>query len=102
MAEFRLNEQMKVKNLQNAFKKKYGATLRVYKGMHFADPQALLKELSDTAHPSGYLSVGSKITVEEFEKKFFEAFGVKVQVAKPDNSDLAKNNMTIHAVGHLK
>ena len=102
MAEFRLNDQMKVKNLQASFKKKYGATLRVYKGMHFADPKSFLKDLSDTAHPTGYLSVNSKITVEEFEKKFFDAFGVKVQVAKPDNSDLAENNMTVHAVGRIK
>ena len=101
MAEFRLNEQMKVKNLQSSFKKKYGATLRVYKGMHFADPQTLLKDLSDTAHPNGYLRVGSTIVVEEFEKKVFNAFGIKVQVATPNNSDLAKNDMKVHSVGRM-
>lgn len=70
--------------------------------MHFADPKLYLKDLSDTAHPNGYLSVNSNVTVEEFEKKFFDTFGVKVQVAKADNSDLAKNNMRVHAVGRIK
>ena len=99
MAVFVLNEQMKVKTLQRQFKKKYGASLRVYKGMHFADESSLLKDLSETAHPTGRLEVNSKIIVSEFEKKFMDAFGIKVQVANPSNTSLAKNDITVHRAG---
>jgi len=90
MAVFNLNESMKVKTLQAQFKKKYGATLRVYKGMHFADTKTMLKDLGETAHPTGRFEVGSDIKVAEFEQAFFNAYGVKVQVATPDNSALSK------------
>jgi len=97
MAELRVSQSMRVKTLQNEFKHRFGATLRVYKGQHFADKETRLGDLSEAA--SGTFICKRGLIVEDFEKAFFEKFGVKVQVATPDNSALSKNDATLVAAG---
>lgn len=43
--------------------------------------------------------MGSNLRVGNFEKKMEEVFGIYVQVATPDDSKLAKNDLTLAAVG---
>lgn len=97
MAEINVMRSMRVLTLQKAFKRRFGATLRVYKGQHFADENVQLGELSENA--TGTLICKRGLVVEDFEKAFHEKFGVKVQVATPDNSALAKNTATLVAAG---
>lgn len=97
MAELNVTKQMRVETLQKAFNRRFGATLRVYKGQHFADKDVQLGELSENA--SGTIICKRGLIVEDFEKAFFSKFGVKVQVATPDNSGLSKNNITLVAAG---
>lgn len=43
--------------------------------------------------------MGSNLRVGNFEKKMEEVFGIYVQVATPDDSKLAKNDITLAAAG---
>lgn len=89
----------KVKTLQANFKKAFGPTLRVYKGQHFADENATLGELNKDGMKSGYVKINGNSIVEEFEKRFKEVTGITVQIATPDNSGLAKNNISLLEAG---
>ena len=89
----------KVKTLQANFKKAFGPTLRVYKGQHFADENAELGELVKDGMKDGYVKINGDSIVEEFEKRFKEITGITVQVATPDNSGLAKNNISLLEAG---
>ena len=99
MADLTLYGEMKVKTLQKQFNKLTGAFLRVYKGVHFADSNAELISLSKEANPQGTLIFKTSYTVQYFEKMFKDKFGITVQVAKPDNSDLAKNDASLKVAG---
>lgn len=89
----------KVKTLQAKFKRAFGPTLRVYKGQHFADEEATLGELNKEGMKSGYVMVNGNSIVESFEKEFLELTGIKVQIATPDNSGLAKNDASLIEAG---
>lgn len=97
MAELNVCQAMRVETLQKSFKNRFGASLRVYKGQHFADKDIQLGELSGKAR--GTIICKRGLVVEDFEKAFFEKFGIKVQVANPDNSALSKNTATLVAAG---
>ncbi|MCQ2229375.1 MAG: hypothetical protein MJZ13_06475 [Bacteroidales bacterium] len=99
MAELSISPAMQVAKLQKDFKRAYGASLRVYKGQHFADKTMRLCELSESA--KGTMICKRGLTVEAFEKAFVEKFGVKVQVATPDNSALSKNTDSLVAAGKV-
>lgn len=99
MAGLSISPKMQVATLQKRFKSVFGATLRVYKGQHFADKKTHLSELSD--HAKGTMICKRGLTVESFEKAFVEKYGVKVQVATPDNSALSKNTDTLVAAGKV-
>lgn len=103
MAEISINSnRLKVYALKADFKKKFGATLRVYKGKQFAPNNAELVSLSENDCIVGTLVVNTSTTVEEFEKAFKETFGVTVQVATPDNTELSKNTDTLRKAGSAK
>ena len=50
MADFSIDGRMKVKTLKKQFKDAFGATLRVYKGVGFADDDATLAMYEE--HPA--------------------------------------------------
>lgn len=89
----------KVKTLQAKFQKAFGPTLRVYKGQHFADADATLGDLNKDGMKNGYVKIYGTSIVEEFEKRFKEITGITVQIATPDNSALAKNNVSLIEAG---
>ena len=99
MAELNLNGRTKVKTLKAEFKKNWNATLRVYNGSRFADDDATLASIRQSDAKGGELKVAGNIKVGNFEEKMKEIFGVKVQVANPDDTKLSDNDITISAAG---
>lgn len=99
MAEFKIDGRMKVKTLRAKFKESFGATLRVYKGVGFADDDATLASIRAEGAKGGELVVMGNMKVGNFEEKVKELYGIKVQVATADDSALADNGITISAAG---
>lgn len=102
MADFRVDGRMKVKGFKDQFKKCFGATLRVYTTPNCkapADDNATLASIRAEGAKGGELTVGGNIRVGNFEKKIAELYGIGVQVATPDNSKLAKDDITLVAAG---
>jgi hypothetical protein len=103
MAEIKLTGNMKVKSLKADFKEAFGATLRVYKNASckagFADDNATLASIRAEGAKGGELKIVGNMQVGNFEKKIAEMYGIGVQVANADDSDLADNGGTIAAAG---
>lgn len=99
MADFTISGRMKVKTLKADFKKAYGSTLRVYNGVRFADDDATLASIRKGDAKGGEIAVNGKMQVGNFEKKIFEEFGIKVQVAAPDDSKLVDDKTTLTQSG---
>lgn len=91
MADFKIDGRMKVKKLKEEFKKAFGATLRVYNGTHFADDDASLASIRKDGAKGGEFSPTYGMSCGGFEKRMNEMFGIKVQVANADDSNLAKD-----------
>ena len=64
---------------------------------HFVDDDALISAVrhTDDIDKSGEISINPEWTIDEFEKKIMEFYGVKVQVYTPDESKLADNNIKL-------
>lgn len=99
MADFSIDGRMKVKTLKKQFKDAFGATLRVYKGVGFADDDATLASIRAEGAKGGEVKVVGNMKVGNFEDKMKEVFGIKVQVANANDSALASNSVTISAAG---
>jgi len=100
MAEINVTGNMKVGTLRKQFKEAFGSTLRVYYGNNFAEDSATLASIrKDAGKKAGELVIKGQMQVGNFETKFEENFGIKVQVATPDNSTLSANSMTLSASG---
>ena len=98
MAEISVSGRMMVKTLKKQFKEEYNLTLRVYSGAKFADEDDSLASLrkGDVAK-AGDLKINGKMLVGNFEKKFKEIYGIKVQVANADDSKLVNDSLTLTA-----
>ncbi|MCS7005185.1 MAG: hypothetical protein NZM38_07655 [Cytophagales bacterium] len=97
MKTLRVTGNMKVATLKQQFKDAFGATLRVYNGQKFADDDATLASIRDEGYKGvAEIEIHGNMKVENFEKKFREEMGIKVQVATPDNSKLVDNDMTLN------
>ena len=100
MAEFNINGRMTVASLRKQFKDSFGATLRVYKGAKFADEKATLASIRSGENvKGGELVCRGNLQVGNFEAKMKEQFGIKVQVANPDNTKLVSDSITLAAAG---
>ncbi len=104
MADIQVSGRMLVGTLKKQFKEEFGSTLRVYKGTHkgahFADDDATLASVrGEDAEKSGELIIHGNMHVQTFEEKFKDIFGIQVQVATPDDSKLAQNDITLSASG---
>ena len=89
----------KVKTLKEEFKKEFGVSIRVYKGVNFADDDATLASIRKGEAPKiGSFEVHPNTKVGNVEKQFLDALGIKVQIETADGS-LADNNKTL---AHLK
>ena len=99
MASFQISGRMTVKTLKKQFKEAYGSTLRVYKGSKFADDDATLASIRGEGAKGGEFTCAGNMFVGTFEDKIKEIFGIKVQVATPDDSALADNKISLSASG---
>ena len=96
MAELSVSGGLTVGSLKNRFKKEFGLTLRVYYGSKFADEKATLASLrKEGGAKSGDLKVSGNMQVGNFEKKFLDTYGIKIQVATGDDSKLINDVMTL-------
>lgn len=102
MADISFTGNKKVKSIKKEFKEAYGATLRIYNGARFADPDATLASLRAEGKKGGEVKINGNKKVGKFEKEVLDEFGIKVQVAKPDDSGLSSNDITISAAGKEK
>ena len=99
MADFSISGKMKVKTLKANFKEEYGSTLRVYNGKKFADDDATLASIRKEDAKGGEVKINRKMLVGNFEKKILEEFGIRIQIASPDDSKLADDSVTLTASG---
>lgn len=98
MAEISVSGRLTVGSLKKQFKNEFGLTLRVYYGAKFADEKATLASLrKEGGSKGGDLKVSGNMQVGNFEKKFFEIYGIKIQVANPDDSKLISDSLTLSA-----
>lgn len=105
MEGLKVDGRMKVKTLRADFKKTFGFALRVYNTQnHYVDDELLLANVrqAEEASKSGEFTIDPEWTVDEFEKKFMETFGIKVQVYTTDDTQLADNNLKISSGKSLK
>lgn len=99
MADFTISGRMKVKTLKADFKKAYGSTLRVYNGQRFADDDATLASIRKTDSKGGDVVINGKMLVGNFEDKILTEYGIKIQVASPDDSKIIDNKITLTQSG---
>lgn len=95
MAEFKIDGRMTVRTLKENFKKEFEGTLRVYNGREKADDSATLAAIRTGDVKGGELICRSSRTVGKFEQEMMEVFGIKVQVASPDDWVLALDGITL-------
>ena len=95
MAEFKIDGRMTVKTLKEKFKKEFEGTLRVYNGREKADDSATLAAIRTGDVKGGELVCRASRTVGKFEQEMMEQFGIKVQVASPDDWVLALDGITL-------
>ena len=98
MAEFNISGRMTVGSLKKQFEDAYGLELRVYNGAAFADESATLASISDKKVDD--FECRANMLVGNFEGRFKEATGVKVQVAtradaKVEPGQLVNNSFTL-------
>ena len=87
---------MTIATLKRQFKEQFHANLRVYDGSKFADDNATVASIrKDGAEKTGEVKLMSNMRVGNFEKKFLETFGIRVQVATPDNRKLVDDQKTL-------
>lgn len=99
MADFTISGRMKVKTLKADFKQAYTSTLRVYNGARFANDDATLASIRKGDVKGGEVLINGKMLVGNFEKKILEEFGIKIQVASPDDSKLVSDSVTLTQSG---
>ena len=77
--------RMKVRRLKEEFKKTFGVSIRVYKGVQFADDDATLASIRRSGAPlAGDFSVHGNTLVGNVERQFLETLGIKVRIESPD------------------
>ena len=103
MAEFKIDGRMTVRTLKESFKTEFEGTLRVYNGREKADDNATLASIRkvDDVKLGEYICRASR-TVGRFEKEMMEVFGIKVQVASPDDWVLALDCITLANLKNIK
>lgn len=103
MSEFRIDGRMKVKKLKELFNNEYGGTLRIYKGKSLADENDTLASIrSEEGAKGGELVCRGSRTVGRFEAEMKQVFGIKVQVATPDDSMLVLDGITLSKIKDIK
>jgi hypothetical protein len=100
MADFKITGNMKIKTLKKNFRDAFGSTLRVYNGVKFADDEDTVgKVAKKTVTQGSEVSAHGRTKVRNFEEAMKETYGIKVQVATPDDSALIDNDVSLTQSG---
>ena len=95
-ADLKVSGRMTVKRLKENFKNEFGGTLRVYDGREKADDNATLASIRRNEDAKGgELVCNRHLTVGSFERRMRDIFGIKVQVATPDDWTLALDRKSV-------
>ena len=103
-ADFDVQGNMRVKTLQKNFSECFGCELRIYNGKRFAEEDYTIAKIRDSkiVATGEEFTIRASWTVDRLEKQFTESFGIKVQVALPENGGLAENSQTLGAVSRIE
>ena len=102
MSDFSISGNTKVKTLKANFKKEFGSTLRVYSGVKFAADDDTVASIAKVTITKGSdVSANGHKKVGTFEKEVLDVFGIKVQVASPDDTKLVDNELTLSKSGKV-
>ena len=100
MAEISINGRMTIASFKKQFKEHFGATLRVYHRNTFAEDKATIASIRKRGKDkAGELSIMSNMRVKSFEQKVAQMFGIRVQVATPNDKRLVDAQKTLKRVG---
>lgn len=102
MAGFKIDGRMTVRKLKENFKNEFEGTLRVYDGRELADDKATLAAIRKGEAKGGELVCRASRTVGKFEEEMKEVFGIRVQVASPDDYVLALDGITLANLKNIK
>lgn len=102
MAEFKIDGRMTVRKLKENFKSEFEGTLRVYDGRELADDKATLASIRKGDAKGGEFICRASRTVGKFEQEMKEVFGIRVQVASPDDYVLALDGITLANLKNIK
>ena len=102
MAEFKIDGRMTVRKLKENFKNEFEGTLRVYDGRELADDKATLAAIRKGDAKGGEFVCRASRTVGKFEQEMKEVFGIRVQVASPDDYVLALDGITLANLKKIK
>jgi hypothetical protein len=98
MAEFNISGRLTVKSLKKQFEDSFGLELRVYDGNKFAEGDSTLASISKIKVDD--FECRSNMIISNFESKFHDATGIKVQIAtlsnaKTEPNELVNNSFTL-------
>ena len=102
MADFKIDGRMTVRKLKENFKNEFEGTLRVYNGRELADDKATLAAIRKGDAKGGEFVCRASRTVGKFEQEMKEVFGIRVQVASPDDYVLALDGITLANLKNIK
>lgn len=102
MADFKISGRMTVENIQEQFKNEFKGSLRLYDGNTFADPKATLASIRKGDAKGNEFSISPLMFVGTFEDLMMENYGIKVQVASLDNTQLIHNQTELKLVKNSK
>lgn len=100
MVEISINGRMTIASFKKQFKEHFGATLRVYHRNAFAADNATIASIRKGGKDkAGELTVMANMRVKSFEQKIAEMFGIRVQVATPNDKKLVDAQKTLKGAG---
>ena len=102
MTEFKIDGRMTVRKLKENFKNEFKGTLRVYDGRELADDKATLASIRKGDAKGGEFVCRASRTVGKFEEEMKQNFGIRVQVASPDDYILALDGITLANLKNIK
>ncbi len=102
MADFSISGNMKIKTLKDNFKDQFGSTIRVYNGVKFASDSDTVGKIAKKSVKRGEdVSANGRTLVGNFEKQMNKIYGIKIQVATRNDSELVANDISLTQSGKL-
>jgi len=101
MASLSFSGKMSVQKLQENFQSEFGLHLRVYDGRNFARSSDRLANVRKGNTTSLSFEIKTSTKVGTLEKMFKDRFGLRVRIAKPDDSMSVSRNLTLNQARKL-